>query len=662
MSSIFVSHSHEDNAWCRAFVADLRTRGADAWYDEHNMGFGALREEIERELRSRPVFIVVLSPAAITSRWVARETDAAIHLQDQQSERIILPVVAQTCDVPLLWLTYKRVSGPGDTGLTPQEAARRVVHVLGIQPPAPVTPSVFPPVAAPMPKSAPTSPASPTPTATPVIVQQATPVATQPPTPKRLPQSRKGRWAVHAITDLYDEERHTFLVQYPTWLVLLLIITGIIAIAITAFLGYTNSEPLSQPLLLFLWFCLLLMLLQISIFRDASLRAWLIATLVVSLLAIIFIGITYFNQSLPEILRNLLQQGRFLRFLAGNQWIYTVVNFGLIGMFWFYTARRWVRRARGLAPNLGMDIGLNYEGSSTRDLEMPLLQELISGDLIVAAVLTLLLSFIFEPQIISLFIHPQGIEITNCTVSWPIGACIGYGAGPANPPTLSFIDLVQTLLYLPLGLLILLLSVAISGLGALQGVNDHYSHESLIMQRPNPTGTGAAATGVTETITDTLKSAVNRRPQLLLTNMALAFRRIGWPALLFIATYCLAELATTSQAYLHSHKQLQDILYYVLPALCWALAAVVGVVLSAALMLFHFRLVTNTARFLGLVAFIGFLAWWIPSFMLWGFNQMFIFMNVSNRTPFTPPDLITFFSLILFVIFGVSRTIARMRR
>src|SRR6185437_6947351 len=196
-----------------------------------------------------------------------------------------------------------------------------------------------------------------------------------------------------AITDLYDEQRRTFLIQYPIWVILGLSLSGVAIIALTGYLGYTKSEPLSQPWLLFLWFCAVLVTLQISIFRDASLRARLIATLIMSVLAIIFIGITYFNQSL---------------------------------------------------------------------------QELISGDLIAAAVLTLVLSFLFEPQIISLFIHPQGVEITNCTVSWPIGMCVGYGAGPTNPPTLSFIDLIQTLLYLPLGLLILALTATVSGLGALQ--------------------------------------------------------------------------------------------------------------------------------------------------------------------------------------------------
>ena len=463
-----------------------------------------------------------------------------------------------------------------------------------------------------------------------------------------------------AITDLYDEGRRTFLIRYPIWLILGLSLSGVVIIALTGYLGYNSSEPLSQPWLLFLWFCAILITLQISIFRDTSLRGRLIATLIMSLLAIFFIGITYFNQSLPGILRDLLQRGRFLRALASNPLTYTVVNFGLLGVFWLDTIRRWVRRARGDNPNPGVNIGMGYGGRGPRDSEMPSLQELVSGDLIAGALLALLLSFVFKPEILQLFIHPQGAAITTCTVTWPIGLCMG-GANMHSPPTLTFIDLIQTLFYLPVGLLILALTATVSGLGALQGVDENHSQDSLVAMKPNPTGTGAVASDVTTTIIDTLLSALNRRIRPLLTNLALAFRYIGLPVLLFAATYGLAELSTNSQAYLHSGKHLQDVFFDVLPALGWALAAVVGLVLAAALMLFRWRVVTNTMRFLGLIGFILVLTFWIFSLALWGFNQLLINVNVSNRTPFSPPSWMTAISLALLILFGAFFLTRRMR-
>src|SRR6516164_5079245 len=93
---IFVSHSHEDNVWCRAFMTALSRAGADVWYDERDMEPGRLDDVIAPELRARPIFIVVLSPSAVASRWVQREVEAAIQLQNEDATRTILPVLAAT--------------------------------------------------------------------------------------------------------------------------------------------------------------------------------------------------------------------------------------------------------------------------------------------------------------------------------------------------------------------------------------------------------------------------------------------------------------------------------------------------------------------------------------------------------------------------------------
>ena len=142
-AGIFVSHAHEDNDWCRAFVHALRDAGANVWYDEHDLGYGTIGEEIERELMSRPIFLVVFSPRSVGKPWVCREMTAAMNLQDEDPARIILPVFAEKTKVPLFWRSYKRIEGQEDSGLNAQEAARRVVHALAIVPaqaPAAVVP------------------------------------------------------------------------------------------------------------------------------------------------------------------------------------------------------------------------------------------------------------------------------------------------------------------------------------------------------------------------------------------------------------------------------------------------------------------------------------------------------------------------------------------
>ena len=108
---VFVSHSHTDAVYCRKMVQALREAGMDVWYDEHNLGAGKLRREIERELLSREHFIVILSPSAVESRWVEAEIDGALSLLYDGKIRTFLPVIAEKCEIPVLLRGYKFISG-----------------------------------------------------------------------------------------------------------------------------------------------------------------------------------------------------------------------------------------------------------------------------------------------------------------------------------------------------------------------------------------------------------------------------------------------------------------------------------------------------------------------------------------------------------------------
>lgn len=130
---IFVSHSHADNDYCRAFVNGLRTHGLDVWYDEHNLGWGALRQVIEREMQAREHFIAILSPAAVVSEWVNAEIDAALFLLGKGKLKSLLFVTATQCDVPPLLQRYKRIERPDGSGYAP---AQVVSHVLTVVRPA----------------------------------------------------------------------------------------------------------------------------------------------------------------------------------------------------------------------------------------------------------------------------------------------------------------------------------------------------------------------------------------------------------------------------------------------------------------------------------------------------------------------------------------------
>jgi tetratricopeptide (TPR) repeat protein len=140
--SIFVSHSHEDEAFCHALVDALRGAGADVWYDEHNLGAGHLVDVIQNELQRRSIFVVILSKAAFASRWVRRETTWAHKLANHDPTRIILPITAAPIehtnfsgDTGWLFLVdIKRIEAPDYQPYPLAEAIGHTLHTLALTP------------------------------------------------------------------------------------------------------------------------------------------------------------------------------------------------------------------------------------------------------------------------------------------------------------------------------------------------------------------------------------------------------------------------------------------------------------------------------------------------------------------------------------------------
>jgi tetratricopeptide (TPR) repeat protein len=86
---IFVSAALADRAFSALLARALGDAGADVWLSGDASG-----EDGERELRSRPVFLAVLSPAAFASGEVRDACALAYMLSESEPGRIFLPVMA----------------------------------------------------------------------------------------------------------------------------------------------------------------------------------------------------------------------------------------------------------------------------------------------------------------------------------------------------------------------------------------------------------------------------------------------------------------------------------------------------------------------------------------------------------------------------------------
>ena len=94
---LFLSHASQDRAFVNKLATFLAERKIPFWYSKRNLvGAQQWHDEIGKALRTCDWFLVVLSPAAVRSRWVKRELLYALRV-DRYENRII-PVYLKRCD------------------------------------------------------------------------------------------------------------------------------------------------------------------------------------------------------------------------------------------------------------------------------------------------------------------------------------------------------------------------------------------------------------------------------------------------------------------------------------------------------------------------------------------------------------------------------------
>jgi len=275
------------------------------------------------------------------------------------------------------------------------------------------------------------------------------------------------------------------------------------------------------------------------------------------------------------------------------------------------------------------------------------------------------------------------VPVDNCATVWPFGACTSPGGGLANPPTLTFIDTIQALIYLPLGLLILALSAMLSGFGAVSGVTEQGTGQTDIKHITDESSTESVSEQVSLTVINTLRSALNRRLRIALDNMLYSLRNAVWPVLILIGVIAVASAAKFTRLYLHlqgdmitcgpnTAGQAKNLCaptldfygwpyQYIIYAGLFGILAVVTIVLAMTILVFRIRVAENTIRFLGLIGFILLLTFWIFSLALSGFNGLLKLTGATLREPFPPFGAATIISLAALIIWGAIALIRRMR-
>jgi formylglycine-generating enzyme required for sulfatase activity len=108
---VFISHATAaDGAFAQRLAGDLRRLGMKVWIAPESIRSGEeWVDAIERGLGESSHIVIVLTPAALVSPWVRKETNVAIALERQGGIRVI-PLHVEPCEVPLLLSSYQMIS------------------------------------------------------------------------------------------------------------------------------------------------------------------------------------------------------------------------------------------------------------------------------------------------------------------------------------------------------------------------------------------------------------------------------------------------------------------------------------------------------------------------------------------------------------------------
>jgi hypothetical protein len=115
----FISYSHADKDFVSRLAKDLM-QGIEIWVDQFDLrpGDSLIQKIFSEGLAKSDFFLVVLSVASVSSKWVQEELDAAMIRKIEGVTRII-PLIKEPCEipVPLRGLLYVDLSKNYEEGI-----------------------------------------------------------------------------------------------------------------------------------------------------------------------------------------------------------------------------------------------------------------------------------------------------------------------------------------------------------------------------------------------------------------------------------------------------------------------------------------------------------------------------------------------------------------
>jgi hypothetical protein len=103
LARVFISYTHTDRDFAARLAVDLTRAGVNVWYDQWEILPGdSIVEKIDSALQWNDHLLIVLSPEATQSRWVAREINSSLLKSLDGRSVSLIPVLKDQCALPIL--------------------------------------------------------------------------------------------------------------------------------------------------------------------------------------------------------------------------------------------------------------------------------------------------------------------------------------------------------------------------------------------------------------------------------------------------------------------------------------------------------------------------------------------------------------------------------
>lgn len=129
---VFISYVNDDRELARRLSRSLEAAGFEVWLDESNILPGDnWAEKVSQALRDSQAMVVLVSPAAMESKWVRSEIEFALGAKEYRG-RLVPVFVGPRNSIPqdrLPWI-LRRLKGIEWTDQAEEESLREVAEVL----------------------------------------------------------------------------------------------------------------------------------------------------------------------------------------------------------------------------------------------------------------------------------------------------------------------------------------------------------------------------------------------------------------------------------------------------------------------------------------------------------------------------------------------------